>query len=237
MSQLTSQSLCVLGMIVAVAIIPKYITLPEGLELLFQDKIGQLLLLGLAIAVGSYNFICGLFLAMLFLSIMLKRNRQIAQEGFSDYVEDENHDMELEDFKDEPSESSPSTKSLKPKKTTKTTTTKSSTKKTSSQPDVLESEETNVSSMNYDDNQMVLPTPDVNQLKMQLDSSQEIIKDLEKKLDSYQSKETKSTNSTKSIKSMKSMESTNSEEDPTIEPFSCGCDSDDARVKLIKYQK
>lgn len=226
MSQITNQSLCVLGMIVAVAIIPKYVTLPEGLELLFNDKIGQLLLLGLAIAVGSYNFTCGLLLAVLFLSIMLKPIKKTHTEGFSDYSEeDSNHAMEAEEFKDEPDET-PTVK--------KTTSTPTSTKKTKtvSMPSKKPSTEEPIM---YDNNEetstlkMPSPTPDVNQLKMELDTSQEIIKDLEKKLSSFQSKESKSTES-KSIKEK-------NDEEPTIEPFSCGCDSDDSRVSLIKYQK
>jgi hypothetical protein len=248
MSQLTSQSLCVLGMIVAVAIIPKYITLPEGLELLFQDRIGQLLLLGLAVAIGSYNFTCGLFLAVLFLSIMLKPTK-IQHEGFSDFNEDD--DMELEDFEDNPVDET------KGKKVNKPSVTISSNKpvvssskpslppsksvspktKTSTKPSISPLDETpeNNSNMNqsnriqYDEdaqNSMVSPTPDVNQLKMQLDTSQEIIKDLEKKLNNYQSTDSKNKKT-----------SVNVEDEPTIEPFSCGCDSDDARVTLIKYQK
>ena len=38
MSQLTKQSVCVIGTIATIAIVPKYVKLPQGLELLFQDR-------------------------------------------------------------------------------------------------------------------------------------------------------------------------------------------------------
>ena len=101
MSQITNQSICVIGIITAIVVIPRYLRLPQSLELLYHDKIGQLLLLVLAVVVGSYNFICGVLLALLFLSIMLQtQNNYInGTEGFEDYNMDEDDDMKLnEDF-------------------------------------------------------------------------------------------------------------------------------------------
>ena len=48
MSQITNQSICVIGIITAIVVIPRYLRLPHSLELLYHDKIGQLLLLVLA---------------------------------------------------------------------------------------------------------------------------------------------------------------------------------------------
>jgi hypothetical protein len=103
MSQITNQSICVIGIIIAIVVIPRYLRLPQSLELLYHDKIGQLLLLVLAVVVGSYNFACGVLLAVLFLSIMLQtqNNYMNGLEGFEDYEMDEDADMELtEDFED-----------------------------------------------------------------------------------------------------------------------------------------
>ena len=123
----------------------------------------------------------------------------------------------------------PSNKNLSPIKKT-LPPSKTSTKQKTEPPvkNLLPSmDESN--SVQYDEespDSMTSPTPDVNQLKMQLDTSQEIIKDLEKKLDSY-----------KATDSKKKAPVVNDQEEETIEPFSCGCDSNDARVSLIKYQK
>ena len=103
MSQITNQSICVIGIITAIVVIPRYLRLPPSLELLYHDKIGQLLLLVLAVVVGSYNFTCGVLLALLFLSIMLQtqNNYMNGTEGFEDYDMDEDADMKLnEDFDD-----------------------------------------------------------------------------------------------------------------------------------------
>ncbi len=79
---MTNQSMCVIGIILFIVLIPKYLQLPKSLELLYQDKFGQLLLLILAVVVGSYNFTCGLLLTLLFLSIIIQTTCNI--EGFED---------------------------------------------------------------------------------------------------------------------------------------------------------
>ena len=66
MIEFTKQSMCIIMVIIAITVIPKYIKLPQSLELLFQDRIGQMLLLILAITMGTYNFICGVLLSLLF---------------------------------------------------------------------------------------------------------------------------------------------------------------------------
>ena len=60
MIEFTKQSMCIIMVIIAITVIPKYIKLPQSLELLFQDRIGQMLLLILAITMDTYNFICSL---------------------------------------------------------------------------------------------------------------------------------------------------------------------------------
>ena len=48
MFEMTNQSMCVIVIILCILLIPKYLQLPKSLELLYQDKFGQLLLLILA---------------------------------------------------------------------------------------------------------------------------------------------------------------------------------------------
>ena len=79
MTEISNQFLCAVLIIVLAVVIPQYIQLPTGLELLFHDKIGQVLLLLLAAVIGSYNLLCGLLLVVLFISIMLKSS---VLEGF-----------------------------------------------------------------------------------------------------------------------------------------------------------
>ncbi len=72
MTEISNQFLCAVLIIILAITIPHYIQLPAGLELLFHDKIGQVLVLLLAAVIGSYNLLCGLLLVVLFISIMLK---------------------------------------------------------------------------------------------------------------------------------------------------------------------
>jgi hypothetical protein len=232
MSELSNQSLCVLSMIFVVAMVPKYVQIPDSLLLLFKDTIGQLLLLGLAIAVGSYNFTCGLLLAVLFLSLMIKLNMygNKTTEGFVNYKEGEDSDMKLgESFEDMED-------STEKKKTEKSTDTKST--KTTKTPKTTKTVENND-----------LKELDMNQLKTELKSSQQLIKSLEDQLAEYQINGATSQPSSddKAMKviekeysektKMKENNEASSEEESTIEPFQCGCDSDDARLTLIRYQK
>ena len=81
---MTNQSMCVIGIILCIVLIPKYLRLPKSLQLLYQDKFGQLLLLILAVVVGSYNFTCGILLTLLFLSIIIQTTSNKSIEGFED---------------------------------------------------------------------------------------------------------------------------------------------------------
>jgi hypothetical protein len=72
-----TEIVCSVVLIILIVLVPRYIQLPNNVELLFHDRIGQVLLLLLAIFVGSYNLLCGVLLVILFLSLMLKTT-----EGF-----------------------------------------------------------------------------------------------------------------------------------------------------------
>ena len=82
MSELSTPALCLIGIIAVAVAVPKYVQLPESLELLFHDKMGQVLLLGLAAVVGSYNFSVGLMMAVFFMSLMLSGGA--VEEGFEE---------------------------------------------------------------------------------------------------------------------------------------------------------
>ena len=100
---MTSQSMCVIVIILCIVLIPKYLQLPKSLELLYQDKFGQLLLLILAVVVGSYNFTCGILLTLLFLSIIIQTTSNIEgfEDGNTDTVDSVNKaDVSMEDEPD-----------------------------------------------------------------------------------------------------------------------------------------
>jgi hypothetical protein len=173
MDKISNNSACVIGVIALIAVIPRYIQLPNSLELLFHDMIGQLLLLLLAITVGSYNFTCGLLLVVLFLSIMLqsKIKSKYASEGFIDYEEGEDKDMELNENFD------------------------TATKKTKKPSSDMEEEEEDVQTKDMEEDvqtqdmeeesmptKMPIDNGMVDDLKQELRDSQKKIKDLEAKM-------------------------------------------------------
>jgi len=87
MTELSTPTLCLIGTIAVTLAVPKYVQLPESLDLLFHDRMGQILLLGLAAVIGSYNFAVGLMLAVFFMSLML--SSPTVQEGFESENDDE----------------------------------------------------------------------------------------------------------------------------------------------------
>jgi len=258
--------------IIAITVIPKYIKLPQSLELLFQDRIGQMLLLILAITMGTYNFICGVLLSLLFLSIIIQTS-QTKTEGFKDYddMDKDDDEMKLEDtesFQDETEEDTESSNKTNKPKPTKSS--KSSTKSIKTLPSMedYELKSTKPTKTSEEDTTETTHTNDLNvkNLKDELKTSQDEIRNLELKLNQLQSKTSNKKSSEmvpsptlsadelakkfdqhpelakeyiNSVKeSVSSMpESTTS----TIEGFGCGCSSssssDSRRDTLIKYVK
>lgn len=214
MDKISNKSACVIGVIALIAVVPRYIELPKSLELLFNDRVGQLLLLLLAITVGSYNFTCGILLTVLFLSVMLQ-SKSMQNEGFIDYEEGDDKDMELNENFD------------------------SATKKKAKK-DMME--ETPVPT------KRTKPTPSpnvVDDLKQEIKSSQKKIKELESKLQESESKkntkmedemETEMETPTAQPEETTNMEmEMEMESEPTVEGFSCGCNNDNRRTKMVKY--
>jgi hypothetical protein len=79
--QVSGEPVCAVLIILAILSVPRYFRLPESLELLFHDMFGQILLLLFAILVGSYSFLCGVLLVVLFITIMLQLKAPVS-EGF-----------------------------------------------------------------------------------------------------------------------------------------------------------
>jgi hypothetical protein len=79
--QVSGEAVCAVLIILAILSVPKYFKLPDSLELLFHDVFGQILLLLFAILIGSYSFLCGILLVVLFISIILQTKKSVT-EGF-----------------------------------------------------------------------------------------------------------------------------------------------------------
>jgi hypothetical protein len=242
MDKISNNSACVIGVITLIAVIPRYIQLPKSLELLFHDMIGQLLLLLLAITVGSYNFTCGVLLVVLFLSIMLqsKPKRYNENEGFIDYEEGDDKDMELNENFD---------------------TTKKKTKKTV---DMEDQEEEKPEEVEEEEKPTPTPTPKkiirpsptpnnsvVNDLKQELQASQKKIKALESKMKNALTSYNNS-NTPMKIENEPEMEMEPEMEpemememamknqltpQPTFEGFECDYTNDNRRTQFVKYQE
>lgn len=72
-----TEIVCEILIILLIVLVPRYIQLPNSLELLFHDTIGQILLLLVAVFIGAHNLLCGILLVIFFVSIMLQTT-----EGF-----------------------------------------------------------------------------------------------------------------------------------------------------------
>jgi hypothetical protein len=101
--QVSFEPICAILIIFAILSVPKYLQLPDSLVLLYHDMFGQILLLLFAVLVGSYSFLCGVLLVILFISIMIQTKYYVS-EGF---VGSQDSDMVLgkgkteEEFEDQ----------------------------------------------------------------------------------------------------------------------------------------
>ncbi len=185
---LTKLSICVFAVIIAIAIIPKYVKLPASLELLFKDKIGQILLLVLALAIGSYNFICGVLIALLFLSITIQLNTPHNIEGFDNSSEDEDEyeaDYSKESFEENEDIEKETNKSMN-NKNTKTNKTNKTNKKTVKTLPPMEDKESKSDMLNSPKETEPPSDLTIKNLEEELKTSQDEIKNLELKLNQLQ---------------------------------------------------
>jgi hypothetical protein len=229
MDKISNNSACVIGVIALIAVIPRYIQLPKSLELLFHDMIGQLLLLLLAITVGSYNFTCGVLLVVLFLSIMLQSKRGSVSEGFIDYEEGEDKDMELNENFDTATKKTKKTSNMEEEDKTKDMEEEDKTK------DMEDIEEKPMPTKKPV--KITKDTSVVDNLKQELQASQKKIKALESRMNNALRS---SNNSNKNMESENEPEmdmETEATSEPTVEGFECGCTNDSRRKKFVKYQE
>jgi hypothetical protein len=190
MDKISNNSACVIGVIALIAVIPRYIQLPNSLELLFHDMIGQLLLLLLAITVGSYNFTCGVLLVILFLSIMLqsKIKSKYASEGFIDYEGSEDKDMELnENFATKKTKKSSDMEDVEDVETKDMEENVKPSDMEDPEEEYVEEEEKPTSKPKSKSKKITMPSPTpynsvVNDLKKELQASQKKIKTLESQM-------------------------------------------------------
>jgi hypothetical protein len=250
-----SEVVCSIILILLIVIVPRYINLPNNIELLFHDRIGQVLLLLIAIFIGSYNLLCGVLLVILFLSIMLKPT-----EGF-----DSTPDELPEDFEDSPEDFADS-----PEETEETQAAKPSPRKSSSMTPPPRGEDDAPGPKNTQPIESKSEDKELNKdrqisaYKSAINSMQSKIDDLEKEktpkktqapentptqtkpteMTEYQEQKRSSNNSQKAMmtppptqpRTPKNTPPKPESFDDTIEGFSCGCSgSNSSQVKLIKY--
>jgi hypothetical protein len=208
----SNEIVCAVIIIVLAVIIPRYIRLPKNVELLFNDRIGQILLLLLAVMVGSYNFVCGVLLVVLFLSIMINVS---SVEGFENPADSEDEDIviESENFEEDVAaeEESSSTSDEK----------------------IKELEE-KISKLEQEKSEESSPTPKSTKRPTVKPTTKPTMamEDEEQASD-----EMKSETQSKKKVAMSVKKSSKKETEDTIEGFNCGCDTNDRRSKLINYAR
>ncbi len=208
-----NEIVCILVIIALAVVIPRYVKLPMNVELLFNDRIGQLLLLLLAVMIGSYNFVCGVLLVVLFLSIMIKVSKSNSVEGFEN--ENEEEDEDDDDTKSEEIiEKSESFASKKTKTTPKPSPTPTKSKPTKGKPTPAPTKG------------KPTPTPKVT---FEEESEEPEEQEPEKTEDEMEIE----------MENKKTMSESAPEEpeEETVEGFNCGCDTNDRRAKLINYAR
>jgi len=248
-----NETICGVVIIALIVIVSRYIELPNSIQLLFNDRIGQVLLLLLAVFIGSYNFLCGVLLVVLFLSIMLKPKN--LQEGFdsemdlepeeievkSEPFEDddmklafgsenfEDDDEHFEDNMDKEEEITKYQEQIKKleSKIDKLETTP--TKKMSSEDEMIQESKRKKEKAGIEEEtpkKMPRSTPRPTEMEMEM----EMDMDMEMEMDMPTQKPT-------TRPKAKPTKSKSDEEADLVESFSCGCDTNDRRSKLINYAR
>jgi hypothetical protein len=252
-----NEIICGVIIISFIVIIPRYIELPKSIELLFNDRIGQVLLLLLAIFIGSYNFLCGVLLIILFLSIMLKLQK--INEGFESgeieiksepFEDDEEDKEEFEDDVEEDKEEFEDDMKLESEyfadgedASEEVANYQEQIKKLESKIDKLESKSTPTStptSMNKKTTKKVSSEDEMmkeNKRKKQManvDDEETVAKKTPKPtMNLTEDTETENTPNASKTKD----ESFADADEELIENFNCGCDSSNRRSKLINYAR
>jgi hypothetical protein len=249
-----NQTICAVIIICFIVIIPRYIELPKNIKLLFNDRIGQILLLLLAIFIGSYNFVCGVLLIILFLSIMLNSQNitegfesgeiEIQSEPFEDdeedkeqFEDDEENKEQFEDDEEDKEEFEDEDMKLKSEyfedgeeedKADKVANYQEQIKKLESKIDKLENTPAPTAS------KKTTKKVSAEDEMLQENKRKKEMADVEEEVTT---KPTKNTPKVTKSNSKPTDESFMNAEEELIENFNCGCDTNDRRSKLINYAR
>lgn len=240
-----NETICGVVIIALIVIVSRYIELPNSIQLLFNDRIGQVLLLLLAVFIGSYNFLCGVLLVVLFLSIMLKPKN--LQEGFDSEMNLEPEEIEVksepfedddmkltfgsenfedeENFEDNMDKEEEITKYQEQIKKLESKIDKletTPTKRMSSEDEMIQESKRKKEKAGIDEEE----TPK----KMPRSTPRPTEMEMEMEMDMPTQKPT-------ARPKAKPTRSKSDEEADLVESFSCGCDTNDRRSKLINYTR
>ncbi len=243
-----NETICGVVIIALILIVSRYVELPKSIQLLFNDRIGQVLLLLLAVFIGSYNFLCGVLLAVLFLSIMLTSKN--IQEGFESEMDlepeeieiksepfedddmklnsenfgDEDDDEHFQDDVDKEEEIAKYQEQIKKleSKIDKLETTP--TKKMSSEDEMEQESKRKKEKAGVEDEETPKKTPKATQMPAKREMEMEM--DMDMPTEKPKAKSTKTTKS-----------KSEDEQADLVEAFGCGCDTNDRRSKLINYAR
>ncbi len=207
-----SEIVCALVIILLIVLVPRYIQLPNSLELLFHDTIGQILLLLVAVFIGAHNLLCGVLLVIFFVSIMLQTT-----EGFDvDKKNKKSTSMSEEESKSMSEEDTPSM-------------SEKDTPSMSEEEPIPDPEK---------ETQIKTYQTAINSLQSKINELEETKSTSTKPSEMSEYKETKKLNNKKMNTTPPPKPKSTKEpfEDEDIEEgFSCGCNGDSRQVKQIKY--
>ena len=204
-----SEIVCAIVLILLIVLVPRYIQLPNSVERLFHDTIGQILLLLVAVFIGAHNLLCGVLLVIFLVSIMLQTT-----EGFDvDNKKKKVTPTPTADQEEEMDEPTPD-----PEKESQIKTYQTAINSLQSKINELESipQPSSPSEMNeYKDNKK-MDNKKKNTKKMDTSFMTPTPTQPKAKKESFEDED---------------------QEADIEEGFSCGCDSNSSQVKKIKYEE
>ncbi len=209
-----SEIVCAIILILLIVLVPRYIQLPNSVERLFHDTIGQILLLLIAVFVGAHNLLCGVLLVIFLVSIMLQTTEGFDVDNKKKKVTPVPTDnQEEEEEMDEPTPDPEKESQIKTYQT------------------AINSLQSKINELEHTSKPTPMPTNPSEMKEYKENKKMENKKMDNKKMES--SFMTPTPTKTKSSK-----EQFEDEEEGDIEEgFSCGCDSNSSQVKKIKYEE
>jgi hypothetical protein len=220
-----SEIVCALVLILLIVLVPRYIQLPNSVERLFHDTIGQILLLLIAVFIGAHNLLCGVLLVIFLVSIMLQTTEGFDADNKKKKITDSKKEDKMpEDEMPEdemPEEEMSQEPSPDPEKESQIKTYQTAINSLQSKINELEN----------------IPQPT---FPSEMKEYKENKKMENKKMDTKKM-DTKKMNASfmtpTPTRSTKESFEDEDEEADIEEGFSCGCDSNSSQVKKIKYEE